>query len=397
MFGYYPRPQPTYSPFSTYAAQQQRARAYELERRRQLELQQQQQELERRRALAQRARASRYFPDGYDEPDDDDEYPFYLSPHQRAAIQARRRQAAFEQAMRQGRPEPMRASASPARAPSPPTKPTTPKPTQIPSSPKQPAQEAEQPATPSPSNEQLEAAAITIQTAYRVHRSLRTIARLADDFASLKAGFVQPTTIDYQSPAGVVSVSVPSSIPSTTTTEELTPTPAKLAYTPTNVPLHTYIELLSRLLVSLDGVESYGDKRVRDARRAVVRAVESEAGRVEAFWRDVWAAHVLGEQAQQQQQEAEEAKVEVEESEEDEVSAMVVDAPTPLPTTPELELEPAEEDVVADEDEELEFTTPESSPAPQPVVLANETEEDGFELVQPEKEEELDEKFVVVQ
>ncbi|KAJ7353348.1 hypothetical protein DFH08DRAFT_956415 [Mycena albidolilacea] len=107
---------------------------------------------------------------------------------------------------------------------------------------------------------------------YRIHRALRAIPALVSQFESLKASFVPPTTIDYQAGDGTVSG-------------------VKLAFTPTNVPLHTYIALLSHLLVALDAVESRGDRGVRERRRAIVRAVEAEAARVEAFWRGVWAVH----------------------------------------------------------------------------------------------------------
>jgi hypothetical protein len=77
--------------------------------------------------------------------------------------------------------------------------------------------------------------------------------------------------------------------------EESTPSSVKLAYTSTNLPIHAYNEELSRLLVALDAVESYGGKKVRRERREVVRTVEEEAGRVERLIGIVWGASTVEE------------------------------------------------------------------------------------------------------
>jgi hypothetical protein len=227
----------------------------------------------------------------------------------------------------------------------------------------------------SPSPEVLEEAATKIQTQYRIHRSLCAISELASRFESLKASFVHPTTIDYQAGDGtIVSVPVPE-----------TPVPqaadgAKLAFTQTNVPLHTYTELLSRLLVALDAVESRGDRKVRERRRNVVRAVEAEAGRVEAFWRGVWVAH----QEQQQQQGAEE----------EEVCAMVVDEEAAaVSTLPELAAPESESDV------EPELPTPPATPAASPELVLSESEpvEDGVVVDMLAEEEKVPgDDFVLV-
>jgi len=68
---------------------------------------------------------------------------------------------------------------------------------------------------------------------------------------------------------------------------EISPT-YKLAYTTTNAPLHFYTESLSRLLVALDAIESWGVRRVRDQRRKVVRKIEEDAGLVERRVRYIW-------------------------------------------------------------------------------------------------------------
>ncbi|KAJ7042808.1 hypothetical protein C8F04DRAFT_1175914 [Mycena alexandri] len=312
MFSFYPRPQPYYpsSPYQTYhqpspyaralAQQQQRARALA-----------QEQEMER-----QRAARSRYFPEGYDyQPESDDE-DYYITPRQRAFIEAKRRQEALEQrrqaaarlahenAMEQARTaEKESVSTTLANTP---LEPAADSDTEYQTPPQSPLRRSVSPpvtrtptppptvsSPPSPSPELLEEAATKIQTKYRIHRSLRAISELASQFESLKSTFVPPTTIDYQAGDGtIVSVPVPAT-PASAPAES-----AKLAFTPKNVPLHTYMEFLSRLLVALDGVESRGDRGLRERRRGVVRAVEAEAARVEALWRSVWASHLEQEQQQ---------------------------------------------------------------------------------------------------
>ncbi|KAJ7756240.1 hypothetical protein B0H16DRAFT_1539102 [Mycena metata] len=371
MFSFYPRPQSYYSPspYQTYHQPSPYARALA-----------QQQQQQRARAIAQeterqRAARSRYFPEGYDYQPESDEEDYYLTPRQRAFIEAKRRQEALEQrrqaaarmahenAMEQARnPEkestppqsPLRRSASPSA-----TRTPTPPPVVSP---------------PSPSPELLEEAATKIQTKYRIHRSLRAISELASQFESLKSTFVNPTTIDYQAGDGTI-VSVP--VPATPTSAPAES--AKLAFTPTNVPLHTYSELLSRLLVALDGVESRGDRGLRERRRSVVRAVEAEAARVEALWRSVWASHL----EQEQQQRVNE--------EEEEVCAMVVDeavAPLPELATPESE-----------SDVEPELPTPPATPAAAPeLVLSPEPAQDDAVIIEmPEEDEKVSgDDFVLV-
>lgn len=71
----------------------------------------------------------------------------------------------------------------------------------------------------------------------------------------------------------------------------------KLAYTPTNAPVHTYEEELSRILTKLDGVESGGDKTVREQRREAVRRVEKEAERIEQIKAGLWKMWMKQQQA----------------------------------------------------------------------------------------------------
>ncbi|KAJ7701582.1 hypothetical protein B0H17DRAFT_1045889 [Mycena rosella] len=404
MFSFYPssrpqsyhQPSPYYQP-SPYA----RALAQQQERQRALAAQQ-----ERQRALAQemerqRAARSRYFPGGYDYEPDSDEEDYYLTPRQRALLEARRRQDAVELRKQQlyeqqqaraaeeqsvsttladlnidpaahVRSECQHTPAAPVRA------------TDTPSAPPAP------PVSAPPSPELLNEAATKIQTQYRIHRSLRAISALASKFDALKASFVPPTTIDFQGDDGIVSV------PARSTSVQPPAESAKLAFTPTNVPLHTYNEHLSRLLVALDAVESRGDRGVRERRREVVRAIEGEAARVESFWRSAWATY----QHQQQQ------------TEEQEVCAMVVDEESGVAPLPELATPESDSDVIrvaplpelaeseSDSDVDPELPTPPATPAESPkLVLSPESEsaeEDGVVVNSAEDEKVSGEDFVLV-
>ncbi|KAI0776745.1 hypothetical protein BD413DRAFT_446705, partial [Trametes elegans] len=157
-----------------------------------------------------------------------------------------------------------------------------------------------------PTPEQV-AAAEKIQEAYRAHsarkQSLKSIATLRKRFLNAKSNFTLPTTLDYETtlpgestigrdgrPHTTVtvdpSVSLPSPSLSAADTHDADPFAhvPKLAYTPTNAPIHAYEEELSRILSALDAVESRGDAGVRAARRELARMVEREAERVER-WR----------------------------------------------------------------------------------------------------------------
>ena len=62
----------------------------------------------------------------------------------------------------------------------------------------------------------------------------------------------------------------------------------KLACDPANAPIHCYSDSLNRLLVSLDEVESWGQKAVRGARRELARRIEDEARLLERRVNAVW-------------------------------------------------------------------------------------------------------------
>lgn len=146
------------------------------------------------------------------------------------------------------------------------------------------------PPTPKPVyTEAHEEAATKIQTRYRAYRSINTIRRLEAEFDTLKNAFTLPTKIDFQGPNGVVSVQVANPLPPLI--DLPADSQAKLAYTQTNYALHAYGEALSRLLIKLDGVQSWGEKHVRERRKGVARRIEAEAGEVEDYWKRVWAAY----------------------------------------------------------------------------------------------------------
>ncbi|KAI0920566.1 hypothetical protein AcV5_010270 [Taiwanofungus camphoratus] len=148
-------------------------------------------------------------------------------------------------------------------------------------------------------------AARKIQKVFRAHiarrHALQAIADLRVRFAALRAGFVAPTVLDFALHSGQVSVPVDPDVLSLVHTPpaEETERPVRegveegegrpmLAYTTANAPVHAYEEELNRLLGALDAVESRGDAGVREARKQLVREVESEAERVEKLKSAVW-------------------------------------------------------------------------------------------------------------
>ncbi|KAK7441841.1 hypothetical protein VKT23_016502 [Stygiomarasmius scandens] len=151
--------------------------------------------------------------------------------------------------------------------------------------------------------ERLNEAATVIQNAFRIHRAFKTIQSLQEKFEQLKKSFVPPPKLDYQiGDDHERVVAVPSALDSISPSEIYASLQAqgvdldairrvsepRLGYTHNNAPLHAYTEALNRLLTSLDGVESFGEKKVREKRKAVVRNVEQEAGRIERLWKTLW-------------------------------------------------------------------------------------------------------------
>ena len=140
-----------------------------------------------------------------------------------------------------------------------------------------PSPSSQPPATPTPAPEERES----------THLSLRTISSLQSKFEALKTDFTFPSSIDFIATDGSV-ITLPSNSNSNSTPSGSAYNGAKLAFTPTNSPIRAYDEELNKILVKLDAVESCGVERVRERRKAVVRAIEQEAGRVEEVWKNVW-------------------------------------------------------------------------------------------------------------
>ncbi|GLB44219.1 putative BAG domain containing protein [Lyophyllum shimeji] len=208
--------------------------------------------------------------------------------------QERRRQAGQDQKQRQQpdrRPRSRQRSTSrppqQARAPSQqpqapveaPAPPAPPQPPQPPPPPETVQGPPTQPPRPSPPPERVEAAAKTLQKAYRIRRSHAALKDLEREFKYLKSHYSLPKQIDFQK-------------------DEPIPIPG-LAFNRTNYELLSYIEALNRLLTKLDSVESWGDPSVRHRRKRLVSRVEAEANRIEAFLRQAWLAH-LAEQSKEE-------------------------------------------------------------------------------------------------
>ena len=198
------------------------------------------------------------------------------------------------------RPYPFGRSAQRSEAAS--AKPSSPKSTStsttIPITSPKPAAKAKpvspKPTTPAKPTEEQIAAAEKIQDAYRAYsarkQALKSVAALRKRFLAARNGFTLPSSLDYDIPTNgrvPTSVSVdPASMhdlpsPSSLEAEDPFENVPKLAYTPTNAPLHAYEEELNRILNAFDAVESRGDQGVRTARRELACAVEREADRVE--------------------------------------------------------------------------------------------------------------------
>lgn len=141
-------------------------------------------------------------------------------------------------------------------------------------------------------------AAEKIQSVWRTHHRRRTalasIASLASKFEAIKSAFILPSALDYTYNGEVVTVPTSGWDASSSLQVEVEKSgeDASLAYTPTNVPLHAYEEELSRILTALDGVQSGGEREVRNRRRELVRKVEREAERIEKLKILVWRAWV---------------------------------------------------------------------------------------------------------
>lgn len=102
-------------------------------------------------------------------------------------------------------------------------------------------------------------------------------------FEKLQKEFVYPRVIDFVQPGGQVvsvrAVHAPSGF-----VEGETGGGGKLAYTSANYSLHQYVDGLERLLIDLDGVNSWGDAGVRKRRKGIAGRIEREGRRMEWYW-----------------------------------------------------------------------------------------------------------------
>ncbi|KAJ2923031.1 hypothetical protein H1R20_g14062, partial [Candolleomyces eurysporus] len=162
--------------------------------------------------------------------------------------------------------------------------------------------------TPKPQYEEKhEEAASTIQQRYRIHQSFKSIRDLENKFKELKNGFTFPKTIEFLQPgAPDIHIFVEAQRPPPPEGGELAPmeSDGKLAYTSRNYTLHAYVEALSKLLMELDGVDSRGSPDVRNRRRGVVKEIEQEVQRVEAYWKNTWQDYVEAQKGEKQVEEA---------------------------------------------------------------------------------------------
>ena len=150
-------------------------------------------------------------------------------------------------------------------------------------------------------------AASVIQQQFRIHRSLHTVGDIASEFQTLKNAFVYPTVIEFQeagSEEGHISVSITHSPSEFDEIEEVNDDDEgearmevdkqqpKLAYTAVNYTVHSYVDAMEKLLMKLDGVESWGDKGVRESRRSVVREIGKESIKLERYLKQAWMDYV---------------------------------------------------------------------------------------------------------
>jgi hypothetical protein len=132
--------------------------------------------------------------------------------------------------------------------------------------------------------------------------ALTKIHALRAEHANLRASFSFPPTLDY-----VLSTTTPNAKLLVTLSTNDMPHPTviapydaslslnregKLAFTPTNAPLHGHVEALNQLLLQLDGVDSAGEESVRNARREAVQLIEGELKAIEQRWMSIWTKTV---------------------------------------------------------------------------------------------------------
>ncbi|KAH9476991.1 hypothetical protein JR316_0010907 [Psilocybe cubensis] len=172
--------------------------------------------------------------------------------------------------------------------------------TSRPSSPRTPPARTPSPISRHSIEEQNEAAS-RIQRQYRIHASLRSLDDLASQFETLKKNFVYPRSIDFQNPGsegGHISVGAYRPPSDFDNEDEVQPMDVdgpegKLDYTSTNYALHSYVDSMDKLLMKLDGVESWGQKEIRQKRRDIVKSIEKEASKIERYWKQTWIDYLV--------------------------------------------------------------------------------------------------------
>ncbi|KAF9553867.1 hypothetical protein CPC08DRAFT_697307 [Agrocybe pediades] len=365
---------------------------------------------ERARALAERrARRAQYLPDEDDDDVDDWEYNQF-GPQQRAYLEAKRRQlieerrqqeeAARERArqellakQRAEQEESFRGQHAPhsgAQADS--SIPIHFQPSSSPSKASPPPSRSRSATPPPPKHtpEELNEAASKIQNRYRIHSSFKILDDAANQFASLKKGFVYPRAIDFQKPgadSGYITVGAYRA-PSDFDNEDEEPMQVngpegKLDYTSTNYPLHAYMEALNKLLLKLDGVESWGKKAIRDKRRTIVKSIEKEASKLDRYCRQAWLDY-LAKQAKDSQPQPEPQVEEVvtpqtTASERSEPQSSQIEASEVVPQEAAPSGQQAEDQPPA-----VQTTDPESISADAQAPTTSESEEVDAEPQQPE-------------
>lgn len=169
-----------------------------------------------------------------------------------------------------------------------------------PSTPRTPPARSPSPISRHSLEEQNEAAS-RIQKQYRIHASLRSIDNLASQFETLKKNFAYPRTIDFQKPGsegGHISVGAyrpPSDFDNEDDVQpmDVDSPEGKLDYTSTNYALNSYMDSMDKLLMKLDGVESWGQNEIRLKRRSIVKSIEKEASKIDRYWKQTWVDYLV--------------------------------------------------------------------------------------------------------
>ena len=159
-------------------------------------------------------------------------------------------------------------------------------------------------------DEKHDSAASRIQQQYRIHKSHRILNDLASQFQTLKQNFVYPRVIDFQKPGSDGHITVhanPDDEANDEPSMEVDGEDRELAYTPVNYPIHTYADAMEKLVMKLDGVDSVGDKGVREKRRSIVREISKESTNLEGYCKRIWLDYV-----EKQNEEARKLEVEKE-------------------------------------------------------------------------------------